>query len=468
MRRSEMRERLIRQLKEPGAVIHMSQGMSLTNSAQYIDPESVADYMLERMERDGVAWDPEEEPARPLFFAEEIRRHFYPDCPKCGYPGHGEDDPHRKYMGIYRPGEPCGKCGFREDRGTSDPTSVQPSAAPEPDLPKRIEFRDYGGISAGALWPVGKTAMTVASRREMQREAARRYNEWPGLVQRVCDAEGEAEEATGRAVKAEAEVKRLAGVIDEYQAAQDMAWHWSQQEIERLKGETRLYQGKIRIWRSGWERRYDLLAAERDALKLAVQEGEAAGQLVAARLERHLLRQLLELLAAHVGLTDQSESTTEILVRILAERDRSKAEAEARIAEMEAISGDDDAYGDPRDLAEQLAAGEIERDRLKAALGKAMSWIGGGHSISCSALVSSGQGKCSCGVASILADPDGTAAYEEWQRLKLRYSLFLAFLADDKQGVKSKVREMLAKASESERSETWTGADSIEETGDDV
>lgn len=36
------------------------------------------------------------------------------NCPACNYPGHGESDPRKKYMGIYRPGEPCDMCGHRE------------------------------------------------------------------------------------------------------------------------------------------------------------------------------------------------------------------------------------------------------------------------------------------------------------------------------------------------------------------
>lgn len=41
----------------------------------------------------------------------------WPNCPACGYPGHGETDPGKKYMGIYRPGEPCDKCGHTEPGG---------------------------------------------------------------------------------------------------------------------------------------------------------------------------------------------------------------------------------------------------------------------------------------------------------------------------------------------------------------
>ncbi len=37
-----------------------------------------------------------------------------PNCPACGYPGHGEKDPRRKYMGIYTPGEACGKCRWTD------------------------------------------------------------------------------------------------------------------------------------------------------------------------------------------------------------------------------------------------------------------------------------------------------------------------------------------------------------------
>lgn len=36
------------------------------------------------------------------------------NCPNCGYPGHGEKDTRKKYMGIYRPGEACPKCGHQE------------------------------------------------------------------------------------------------------------------------------------------------------------------------------------------------------------------------------------------------------------------------------------------------------------------------------------------------------------------
>lgn len=44
----------------------------------------------------------------------EIGPRPWVNCPACKYPGIGETDPRKKYMGIYRPGKPCDKCGFQE------------------------------------------------------------------------------------------------------------------------------------------------------------------------------------------------------------------------------------------------------------------------------------------------------------------------------------------------------------------
>lgn len=34
--------------------------------------------------------------------------------PACNYPDHKETDRMKKYMGVYRPGKPCDKCGHKE------------------------------------------------------------------------------------------------------------------------------------------------------------------------------------------------------------------------------------------------------------------------------------------------------------------------------------------------------------------
>lgn len=183
-----------------------------------------------------------------------------------------------------------------------------PAPAPKPvELPERLALWPD---SDGYLVPEGSPWESHDQRLAGSTEAVRRYNEWERVT---ANWRRDWESATARAEKAEAEVQRLSGVIDEYcKALQENGaeLHRVEERYGRLREQDRV---KIENLKRSLEKQLDitaeavgrrrgherqiadltaraaaadealsialkqnrLLTAERDALKLAVQEGEA-------------------------------------------------------------------------------------------------------------------------------------------------------------------------------------------------